>query len=161
MVPVVTGAGSGGTNTTAKTRRSSRKSRGRGSSSAGKSDTTAQCMGHLGPKKSNQQVSERVAYLQTNSRALATRNSYNSAWKKFSRWCHEREADPIQCPLRDILDFLASLFDEKYSHSAIGNARSAISAYHNIVDGWPVWPVDEGCEPSQASEAQILHYLGC
>ena len=37
-----------------------------------------------------------------------------------------------------ILEFLASLYQEGSCYSAIGNARSAISAYHDLIGGRPV-----------------------
>ena len=83
-------------------------------------------------------VSSRVRTLLEESRTAGTRANYNSAWKKFCCWCDERKIDPVRCPVKDILEFLAAIFDEGRGHSSINGARSAISANHAYVNNKPV-----------------------
>ena len=80
-------------------------------------------------------ISNAAASLITNSRRESTETNYKSSWGKWSSWCFSKQIDPFQCSLNYILDFLASLFKEGYQYRSINNYRSAISAYHPLIDG--------------------------
>ena len=41
--------------------------------------------------------------------------------------------DPLTCPVTDVTDYLASLYDEGFEYRTIGVQRSAISAYHEPI----------------------------
>ena len=101
-------------------------------------NTPAKCLDDLREKMAGGKISERVNTLLRESRAVGTRANYDSAWKKFDSWCNKREINPVHCPVSDILEFLAAIFDEGREHSTINGARSAISAYHAHVDNKPV-----------------------
>ena len=90
-----------------------------------------------------QEISARAAELITKSRSLGTRNSYDSAWKKFCGWCSGKEIDPIQCHITFILDFLGELFDKGLQYRTINVYRSSISAYHHH---WQNKPVGENTQ---------------
>ena len=138
LVPIPNGTGCGNTSTSTKTRGGPRKPRGGGSSIVSQRDVATECLGHIRTEGSDNRVSGGVGHLLANSRKLGTRRGYDSAWKKFSGWCRGRKVDPFQCSVQHILEFLAALFQEGYSYSSIGNARSAISAYHGLIGDRPV-----------------------
>ena len=107
-------------------------------SSDNQQNTQAKCLDDLREKMAGGKISERVNSLLRESRAVGTRANYDSAWKKFDSWCNEREINSFHCPLNEILEYLAAIFDEGREHSTINGARSAISAYHVHVDNKPV-----------------------
>ena len=80
-------------------------------------------------------ISETSATLISASRRLGAVKHYISAWRKWDCWCAERQVCPIECSLNVILDFLANLFEQGLEYSTIGTHRSAISAYHSVIDG--------------------------
>jgi len=86
-------------------------------------------------KLSSEGILDKAASLITGSRRKGTNANYESAWRKWSDWCCRKEIDPFGCNLKFILDFLAELFDLGFSYSSIGTHRSAISAYHDLIDG--------------------------
>ena len=49
-------------------------------------------------------------------------------------WCQERNQDPIRGPITDIMNFLASLFEQGYQYQSVNSYRSAISSVHERVD---------------------------
>jgi len=80
-------------------------------------------------------VSERAANLITASRRESTNATYSSAWNKWASWCSEKQADPFRCNINVVLDYLASLFEKGYEYSTVCFHRSAISAFHEKIDG--------------------------
>ena len=80
-------------------------------------------------------ISDTAVALITQARSKGTRLNYETSWRKLSGWCNKRKIDPFSCPLNDILDYLGSLFDEKCEYRTINNHRSAISAFHELIDG--------------------------
>lgn len=84
---------------------------------------------------SEEGISEKAATLITASRRKGTLSHYESAWRKWSSWCYKRKVDPVRCSINYILDFLSDSFDQGLSHSTIAGYRSAISAFHSLVDG--------------------------
>lgn len=64
--------------------------------------------------------------------------SYNYMFGKWISWCKGRGSDPISCPVSEVCNFLASLFEENYSYRSLNVYRSAISSAHDSVDGLPV-----------------------
>ena len=47
----------------------------------------------------------------------------------------EEKIDPIKCPLTHTLDFLTECFHEGFQYNAIAGFRSAVSAYHDPIEG--------------------------
>ena len=58
---------------------------------------------------------------------------YKSAWNNWISWC-----DPVCAPLSGILNYLPTLFENGLQYRTINSHRSAISGYHNYIDGKPV-----------------------
>jgi len=69
---------------------------------------------------------------------LGTRSHYKSAWNSFNSWCSERKVNPISCSLEIILNYLGSLFEKGREYCTINGHRSAISAFHQAIEGVPV-----------------------
>ena len=46
--------------------------------------------------------------------------------------------DAFDCPLNEVLSYLASPYERNLQYRTIGTHRSAISAYHTPVDGFKV-----------------------
>ena len=67
-----------------------------------------------------------------------TQSAYGCAWRRWARWCDEREVDSFHAPIQAVVDHLASLFEAKLAYSTINGARSAISALHGPIDGMAV-----------------------
>ena len=79
-------------------------------------------------------ISNTAANLISNSRGSGTTANYQSAWKKWVSWCSEGQIDPVTCSINFMLHFLGNLFENKYEYSTLNAHRSAISAYHNLVE---------------------------
>ena len=92
-------------------------------------------MANLRERISAKRVSESALALMCRARAPGTRKVYESAWNQFARWCSEREIDPISCPIDDVINYLSNMFDNDRKYRTINTHRSAISAYHKMVDG--------------------------
>ena len=58
-----------------------------------------------------------------------TIKQYDAALVKWDGFCKQKGVDPRQPAFETILEFLASLKDKGLSYSAVGTARSALSAY--------------------------------
>ena len=53
-------------------------------------------------------------------------------------WCQLRDRNPTTSPIEDVINFLAYLHKEGYQYRSLNSYRSAISAVHAEVDGYPV-----------------------
>ena len=71
------------------------------------------------------------------SRAVrsSTTNVYKGRFSEFVRCCRKRQADPYTCSVSVIANFLASRFKKDLSYSTVCGYRSAISAFHEQIDG--------------------------
>ena len=85
-----------------------------------------------------QGFSERVAELLVQSWRDNTNSAYNSAWRKWHRWCAERNYNPTSTPLSNVLQFLAEQFDTGLQYRTVNTLRSAISTTHPNIDGMAV-----------------------
>ena len=90
-------------------------------------------------------ISERAAHLIVNSKRQGSSVNYNSSWKKWSSWCYRKQIDPFRCPINYVLDFLACLYEEGYAYRSINCYRSAISSFHEKIEGLPVGQHPEVC----------------
>ena len=93
------------------------------------------CIGESGTTTT---ISSTATSLIQSSKTEGTRKNYRSAWRKFSSWCLSRQIDPVSCSLNYVLDYLGSLFDDKREYSCMNNHRSALSAYHDPIEGFSV-----------------------
>ena len=55
-----------------------------------------------------------------------------------ARWCCERDSDPISCPLGEVVNFLADLYEQGYQYRSINSYRSAILSVHEKIYGYEV-----------------------
>jgi hypothetical protein len=65
----------------------------------------------------------------------STNKVYEGRFREFQRWCQERDTDPFDTSVQTIANFLGSLFRKDLSYSTICGYRSAISMFHNPIDG--------------------------
>ena len=65
-------------------------------------------------------------------------NFTESAWRKWASWCLQRTIDPFRAPVKDIIEYLTFLFSYGNECRTINLHRSAISVFHEYVDGLPV-----------------------
>ena len=64
--------------------------------------------------------------------------TYESQFQKWISWCSTRSVDPISCPVGEVGNFLADLFDQGYQYRSLNAYRSAISSVHDKIDGYDV-----------------------
>ena len=58
-----------------------------------------------------------------------------SAWRKWASWCLEQKIDPFQTPVKDIIEYLTFLFNYSNEYRTISLHMSAISAFHEYING--------------------------
>ena len=76
--------------------------------------------------------------LLTKSVKTSTTKAYNCSWSQWSRWCEERESDPVLAPVSKVLTFLAEQFVGGKQYRTINVLRSAISSAHVYVNNKPI-----------------------
>ena len=69
--------------------------------------------------------------LLTKSVKTSTTKAYNCSWSQWSRWCEERESDPVLAPVSKVLTFLAEQFAGGKQYRTINVLGSAISSAHS------------------------------
>ena len=67
-----------------------------------------------------------------------TQKQYRVYLKKWASFCHERQLDPHALSVELLVEFLAELFDTGLGYSALGTARSAISALSMVQGNSPL-----------------------
>ena len=82
--------------------------------------------------------SEEVVDTMQHSVRQSSSRCYNRMWKIFDNWCHSKQVNPRSAPLNQVLAFLQSLLNKGQAYRSIGVYRSAISKYHDLVDGYTV-----------------------
>ena len=65
----------------------------------------------------------------------STAKSYESAWRKLTSWCGERNINAFQVSIYTILEYLTKLFQEGKEHSTINTNRSMLSVTLPPIDG--------------------------
>ena len=80
-------------------------------------------------------ISERASNLIFSLRREGTNSNYCSSWNELSGWCDKQKVDPFRCTLKWVLDFLAEVFEQGYQYRSLCSHRSAISAFHEGIDG--------------------------
>ena len=84
---------------------------------------------------SNEGISEGATNLILASWRSNTEQSYSCSWRKWESWCAENGHEAINSPLRGILDFLASQYEQGKQYRTINSYRSAISMTHTPIEG--------------------------
>ncbi|KAM4795754.1 LOW QUALITY PROTEIN: uncharacterized protein WCC33_000837 [Rhinophrynus dorsalis] len=82
--------------------------------------------------------SESTKFLMSEAWAPGTKACYISCWSIWTRWCLERDLDPISTDLTNILNFLSFCFQQGKAYRTINCYRSTISMGHILVDNLPV-----------------------
>ena len=67
---------------------------------------------------------------------LNSEQSYNSLFHKWECWCNERNRDPNQGSVTDVVNFLVKLYEAGYSYSFLNCYHSAILSVHEKVDDY-------------------------
>ena len=82
----------------------------------------------------NQGILNESANLICSSWRKSTSKSYELAWKHWSSWCSQQEADPLSTSIANIIQFLTEVFQEGKEYSTLNSYRSAISSSHTPID---------------------------
>ena len=72
------------------------------------------------------------------SRRQGTKFHCESVWIKFRGWFFGEKVNPFGCFLASVLQFLTEQFQEGREYNTIVGYRSAISVFHNLIDGFKV-----------------------
>ena len=91
-------------------------------------------------------VSKLAATVITNPRRPGSISNYQSAWRKWTSWCCQREVNSFTSNIIEILNFLVFLYEKRYEYSSINSHRSGISAYHVHIDNNPVGQHPSVCQ---------------
>ena len=75
-------------------------------------------------------LSQEAASIASQSRRRSTLSTYDSRLAKFREWSSEKNLNPMETSVKDIADFLTSLFNEGKQVATIRNYRSAIASIH-------------------------------
>ena len=129
---IASGTGSGIASTTP---RSSSRSVVRAASSTRKPDVASRVAAIRSTLRARG-ISERVSRVILQSVRCGTAKQYNSAWRRWDRWCKRQKEDPISAPIPVVLEFLADQLDRKLQYRTINVYRSAISSVHLPVEGY-------------------------
>ena len=57
-------------------------------------------------------ISENAAALVVGAWRGGTQTAYNSSWTKWVGWCGQRQIDPFNAAVADVVNFLSWMFDE-------------------------------------------------
>ena len=63
-----------------------------------------------------------------------TRGTYESAWRQWSRWCLQEQADPLCSPVESVVNYLTDRYNKGDQYNTLNIHRSAISAFHNPIN---------------------------
>lgn len=94
-------------------------------------------MAPLGRALATPGLSSPAKVLLNEAQSEGTRSTYKPGWLKWCRWCVRKHLDPITAPVVNVINFLAEN-QERLGYGALNTYRSAISLYHDRVDGLPI-----------------------
>ena len=87
-----------------------------------------------------------VVHTMQSSIRKSSAGQYDKMWAVFASWCQERGLSPGQAPVNKVLEFLQSLLNKGMAFRSIGVYRSAISYFHDQVDGLPIGQNRQVCK---------------
>ncbi|KAM4809775.1 uncharacterized protein WCC33_017757 [Rhinophrynus dorsalis] len=93
---------------------------------------------NLGNRRTTDELLEISQFLISEAWAPGTKSCYRSCWSLWVRWCLERNLDPFYSDLNSIINFLSSCYQQGKAYRTINCYRSAISASHDFINGFPV-----------------------
>ena len=71
-------------------------------------------------------ISEQASGILKNSRRIGCESVFNSPWGKYAGWCAERQIDPFQSSVADVVNFLVEMYHKQLEYSTLNIYRSAI-----------------------------------
>ena len=83
-------------------------------------------------------ISSNAAKLISQSRKPGSISGYELAWNKWSSWFYRQKIDPVCASLSEILIYLSTLHEKNLQYWTTNSQCSAVSAYHDYLDGEPV-----------------------
>lgn len=82
--------------------------------------------------------SNKARTLLKSSWRAGTKQDYNSKYKRFSRWCNQREINVFSATVSQCADFLADLFHEGLQYRTISGYRSMLSTILPPIKDTPI-----------------------
>ena len=83
-------------------------------------------------------IPDNVTEILLSASSQSTRETYQSAWRRWSGWCVNKKIDPLSAPLTDILLFLTECFNSGAAYRSVNVACSALSTSQATLNGLPV-----------------------
>ena len=84
---------------------------------------------------SSKEISQRAI---SNARRTVLSQITNRTLRKWDSCSHRKETDPFINHLREVLDFLAEMFELGFEYGTINTHRSAISVFHKPIEVFSV-----------------------
>jgi len=72
------------------------------------------------------------------ARAYSTRKSYANKWGVFERWCRAYNADPVDCQIALVLNFLQEKLSAGICPTTLRIYVATLLTCHALVDGVPL-----------------------
>ena len=91
----------------------------------------------------NKGFSKSASEIMLHARRESTTSAYKARWNKWVLWSNERQVDLFTAPVNQVVEFLSELYQEGLEYRTINVYRSAISAYHCMVNGSPIGKAKE------------------
>ena len=82
-----------------------------------------------------QGLSEKATSIILQSWRKGTTKQYSFYIKRWTKYCRQKQIDPVSATFPQPLDFLAELFESGIGYSGINTARAALSSVLKPVDG--------------------------
>ena len=107
-------------------------------------------------------VSERATKLLLASWGQKSSKACDSLFGKWVSWCRERDGDPISCPIGEVINFFAHLYEQGYQYRSYNSYHSAISSMHEKVDGYEAGqhPMVSRLVKGMTTSAEVLSDVG-
>ena len=68
----------------------------------------------------------------------STRKQYSTYINKWAQYSNKRQINSFHTSVNHILDFLTELFHSGYSYETLNSARSALSSFCDVEDGYTI-----------------------
>ena len=88
-------------------------------------------------KLQEQRISKAASNLISKSRRPNSNTSYDLSWRKWASCCSRRQTDSFSSNINEFFDYLTNLYRQGLQYRTINNYRSAISAFHEQIQGKP------------------------
>ena len=105
------------------------------SSTSGEATTGTSRVAYLRTTYASAQFSPAVSELLLASWREGTGKHYNSTWRLWNSWCEPLKINPSCPPLKEVLSFLATQFNEERAYRTVSGYRSALSSTLPPFDG--------------------------